>query len=165
MPNSVRERFIDKIRPYKPIEPVPKLASVYTTFNEVWLDVRYSGLTKGGYYWFYIDTYRVNDWRGKRRWMTCLICGDENAVVFLPDDVLLSWCEGLEPNRKGHWLLRVTPKDGRLLLKISADRPTYDLAEYLNRYDFVSTSIPISRSRVSSKAAPPVDESDVDALV
>ena len=92
MANSVRERFIDKIRPYKPIEPVPKLASVYTTFNEVWLDVRYSGLTKGGYFWFFIDTYRVNEWVGKRRWITCLICGDENTVAFLPDDVLLSWC-------------------------------------------------------------------------
>lgn len=165
MTNSVRERFIDKIRPYKPIERVPKLASVYTTFNEVWLDVRYSGLTKGGYYWFYIDTYRVNEWKGKRRWLTCLICGDESTVVFLPDDVLLSWCEGLEPNRKGHWLLRVTPKDGELLLKITADRPTYDLSEYLNRYDFISTSIPVPRVRAVTRHARRVEDADVETLV
>ncbi len=165
MANSVRERFVDKIRPYKPIEPVPKLASVYTTFNEIWLDVRYSGLTKGGYYWFYIDTYRVREWQGKRRWLTCLICGDEDTVIFLPDDVLLSWCDGLEPNRKGHWLLRVNPKDGKLFLKITADRPTYDLAEYLNRYDFVSKSIPVPKAQLTTAAVSTLDEADADALV
>jgi hypothetical protein len=35
MTNSVRERFIDKIKAYKHVEPAAKLASVYTTFNEV----------------------------------------------------------------------------------------------------------------------------------
>src|SRR3972149_3066081 len=101
MPTSVRERFIDKIRPYKQIEPVPKLASVYTTFNEVWLYVRYSSLSANRRYWFDIDTYKIRDWKDVRRFVVCLICGDENTVVFLPDDRLLSWYEGIEPNRKG----------------------------------------------------------------
>jgi hypothetical protein len=165
MTNSVRERFIDKIRAYKAVEPVAKLASVYTTFNEVWLDVRYSGLTKGNYYWFFIDTYRVNEWREKRRWVTCLICGDENTVVFLPDDVLLSWCEGLKPNRKGHWLLRVVPKGGELVMKIAGDRPTYDLAQYLNRYDFVSKSIPPPMERPTLSPSGGAEIGDVENVI
>jgi len=161
MPNSVRERFIAKIRPFKQIEPVPKLSSVYTIFNEIWLDVRYSGITKGGYYWFFIDTYRINEWRGQRRFIECLICGDENVVIIVPDDVLLEWCSDLKPNRKGHWLLRVIPRDGELILRVTGKSPI-NLNDYINRYDFISQHIPrpIEARVVPSATAPPSEEVD-----
>lgn len=141
MTNSVRDRFIAKIRPFKQIEPVPKLSNVYTTFNEIWLDVRYSGITKGGYYWFYIDTYRVNEWKGQRRFLACLICGDENTVLMIPDDILLEWCGDVKPNRKGHWLLRVIPRNEELILRVTGRSPI-NLKDYINRYDFISQRIP-----------------------
>jgi hypothetical protein len=143
MPNSVRERFIDKIRPYKPIEPVPKLASVYTTFNEVWLYVRYSSLGQKGRYWFDVDTYKINEWKDSRRFVVCFICGDENTVVFLPDEQLLSWYDGIEPNRKGHWMVTIAVEADRLVLKMLGNRPDYDVTDLVNRYDFVSKSIPV----------------------
>ena len=66
---EIRERFISKIRPFKRVEPVPRMSSVYTTFNEVLLDVRYSGLMTKDYYWFFIDTHRLNQWRGRQRFV------------------------------------------------------------------------------------------------
>ena len=164
MPNSVRERFVAKIRAFKQIEPVPKVSSVYTTFNEVWLDVRYSGMTKGGYYWFFIDTYRVNEWKGQRRFIECLICGDENAVVIIPDDVLFEWCADVKPNRKGHWLLRVIPRGGELILRIPG-KSAIDLKDYINRYDFISQRIPRPiETRVVPSATAAISE-EVDNLI
>ncbi|MFQ5791813.1 MAG: hypothetical protein ACE5JI_15175 [Acidobacteriota bacterium] len=147
MANSVRERFIQKIATLKKVERVPGVASVYTTFNEVWLYVRYASLNKLRRYWFDIDTYKIREWQKKRRFIVCFVCGDENTVVFLPDDRLLEWYEGIEPNRKGHWMVNIFPRDDRLVMKISADRPEYDLTEYLNRYDFISRSVPESLIR------------------
>jgi len=147
MPNSVRQRFIEKIRPYKPIEPVPKLASVYTTFNEVWLYVRYSSLNQNHRYWFDVDTYKVREWKDTRRFVVCFICGDENTVVFLPDEQLFSWYDGVEPNRKGHWMVTLAVEDERLVLKLPGANPDYDVTDLVNRYDFVSKSIPVGLSR------------------
>src|SRR5207253_11084746 len=78
---DVRERFIEKIRPFKKVENVPGMSSVYTTFNEVLLDVRFSGLLEAGHYWFFLDTPRLNKWRGRQRFLECFICGDEDLVV------------------------------------------------------------------------------------
>lgn len=153
MTNSVRERFIEKIKPYKPIEPVPKLASVYTTFNEVWLYVRYSSLGQNGRYWFDVDTYKIQEWKDTRRFVVCLICGDENTVVFLPDEQLLGWYEDIEPNRKGHWMVTIAVEGDKLVLKMPGSRPDYDVTEFINRYDFVSKSIPISLSKRSDITA------------
>src|SRR3990170_1551084 len=150
MANSVRERFIDKIRPYKPIEPVPKLASVYTTFNEVWLYVRYSSLNQNHRYWFDVDTYKVREWKDTRRFVVCFICGDENTVVFLPDEQLFSWYDGVEPNRKGHWMVTIAVEGDRLVLKMLGNRPDYDVTDFVNRYDFVSKSIPVKLLRPAS---------------
>ena len=164
MANSVRERFIGKIRQFKEIEAVPKLSSVYTTFNEMWLDVRYSGMTKGGYYWFYVDTYRVNEWKGQRRFIECLICADENTVLMVPDDVLFKWCGNLKPNRKGHWLLRVIPRDGELILRVTGRSPI-NLKDYINRYDFISQRIPRPiDTGVAPSGTAPISE-EVDSLI
>lgn len=161
MANSVRERFIQKIATLKKVERVSGVASVYTTFNEVWLYVRYSGLNKLRRYWFDVDTYKIREWQNKRRFIVCFVCGDENTVVFLPDDRLLEWYEGVEPNRKGHWMVNIFPRDDRLVMKISANRPEYDLTEYLNRYDFISRSVPeslIRQMRAPASAAQPVEQ-------
>ncbi len=147
MRNSVRERFIQRIASLKKVERVPGLSSVYTTFNEIWLYVRYAGLNKLKRYWFDVDTYKIREWQNKRRFVVCFVCGDEDTVVFLPDDRLLEWYEGVEPNRKGHWMVNIFPRDDRLVLKISAHRPEYDLTEYMNRYDFISRSVPESLIR------------------
>lgn len=161
MANSVRERFIQKIATLKKVERVSGVASVYTTFNEVWLYVRYAGLNKLRRYWFDVDTYKVREWQNKRRFIVCFVCGDENTVVFLPDDRLLEWYEGVEPNRKGHWMVNILPRDDRLVMKVSANRPEHDLAEYLNRYDFISRSVPqslIRQMRAPMTAAQPVEQ-------
>lgn len=161
MSNSVRERFIERIASLKKVERVPGVASVYTTFNEVWLYVRYAGLNKLGRYWFDVDTYKVREWQGKRRFIVCFVCGDESTVVFLPDDRLLEWYEGIEPNRKGHWMVNIFPRDDKLVLKIAADRPEYDLTEYLNRYDFISRSVPdslIRQLREPTSASRPLEQ-------
>ncbi len=139
---EVRKRFIDKIRPFKRVEPVPRMSSVYTTFNEVLLDVRYATLTDKNYYWFYVDTYRLNQWRGKQRFVECFICGDENTVVFVPDDKIFEWYDGIEANRKGHWFLKIVPEGERLVMKIGHGRSDIDTREYLNRYDLISPLIP-----------------------
>src|SRR3990172_3629382 len=130
MANSVRERFVQKVATLKRVERVPGLASVYTTFNEIWLYIRYSSLNKLRRYWFDVDTYKVLDWQGKRRFVVCLVCGDENTVVFLPDDRLFDWYEGIQPNRKGHWMVNIFPRDDRLVMRVAAGRPEYDLTEY-----------------------------------
>lgn len=147
MSNSVRERFIQKVGTLKKVERVPGIASVYTTFNEVWLYLRYSSLNQGKKYWFDVDTYKIREWQSQKRFIVCFICGDENTVVFLPDDRLLEWYEGVEPNRKGQWMVNIVPRGERLILKISSDRPEYDITEYLNRYDFISRSVPESLLR------------------
>lgn len=167
MTNSVRQRFIDKIRPHKPIEPVPKLASVYTTFNEVWLYVRYSSLNpKTRRYWFDVDTYKIREWKDARRFVVCFICGDENTVVFLPDERLLSWYEGVEPNRKGYWMVTIAVEADKLVLKMPGARPDYDVSEFVNRYDFVSKSIPVDLSRRPQVATPPAKAfEDVTRLI
>lgn len=166
MVNSVRQRFIDKIRPHKPIEPVPKLASVYTTFNEVWLYVRYSSLNKNRRYWFDVDTYKIEEWKNARRFVVCFICGDENTVVFLPDEQLLSWYDGIEPNRKGHWMVTIAVEADRLILKMPGAKPDYDVTELVNRYDFISKSIPEDLSRRPEISAPSARPSeDVARLI
>jgi hypothetical protein len=139
---EIRDRFIAKIRPFKRIEPVPRLSSVYTTFNEVLLDVRYSGFLDNERYWFFIDTHRLDQWRGKQRFVECFICGDENTVVFIPDDKIFEWYEGIQPNRKGHWFQTVQPEGERLTLRIGHGRSDIDAEEYLNRLDFISPIIP-----------------------
>lgn len=165
MSNSVRQRFIEKIRPYKQVEPVPKLASVYTTFNEVWLYVRYSSLGQNKRYWFDVDTYKINDWKDTRRFVVCLICGDEATVVFLPDQELLSWYDGIEPNRKGHWMVTIATEGDKLVLKMPGARPDYDLSPYVNRYDFISKSIPVPAiARQPLAASAPLSE-DVARLI
>jgi hypothetical protein len=146
---EIRDRFIEKIRPFKRIEPVPRLSSVYTTFNEVLLDVRYSSFLDNERYWFFIDTHRLNQWRGKQRFVECFICGDENTVVFVPDDKILEWYEGIQPNRKGHWFLTIQPEAERLTLKIGHGRPDADAQEYLNRFDFISPIIPRQTPRAN----------------
>src|SRR6266446_3094620 len=130
---DIRERFIAKIKPFKRVEPVPRMSSVYTTFNEVLLDVRYSAFLANSYYLFFIDTHRLKLWRGKQRFVECCICGDENTVVFVPDDKIFEWFADIEPNRKGHWFIKVTPEDDRLVIKIGHGQPERDAREYLNR--------------------------------
>lgn len=147
---EIRERFVAKIRPFKRIEAVRGMSSVYTTFNEVLLDLRFSGYTGKSYYWFFIDTHRLGKWRGKQRFIECFVCGDENCVVLVPDDKILEWYEGVEPNRKGHWFMKVVPEGDRLVMKPGHGRPDVDAAEYLNRFDFISSNIP----RAAPKALP-----------
>ena len=147
---DVRERFIAKIRPFKRIEPVPRMSSVYTTFNEVLLDVRYSGLMAKGNYWFFIDTHRLNQWRDRQRFVECLMCGDEQTVLFLPDEKIFEWYDGIEPNRKGHWFITVVPASDRLMLKIDHGRSDVDGTDYFNRYDLISPIIPRPLSRTTS---------------
>jgi len=145
---DIRDRFISKIKPFKRVEPVPKMSSVYTTFNEVLLDVRYSAFLAGSYYLFFIDTHRVNLWRGKQRFVECCICGDENMVVFVPDDKIFEWFSGIEPNRKGHWFIKIAPVEDRIMIKIGHGQPDRDAQEYLNRFDLISPIIPRPIPRV-----------------
>jgi len=159
---EIRERFIAKIRPFKRVEPVPKMSSVYTTFNEVLLDVRYSGLMDKGYYWFFMDTHRLNQWRGRERFIECLICGDENMVVFVPDDKIFEWYDGIEPNRKGHWFIKIEPEAERLMLKVGHSRPDVDAQEYLNRFDLISPIIPRPLPRAS--VSPPVAQTEFEQV-
>jgi len=158
--SDIRERFIAKIRPFKRVEPVPRLSSVYTTFNEVLLDLRYSGLMGKNYYWFFMDTHRLKQWRGKQRFVECLICGDENTVLFIPDEKVFQWYDGVEPNRKGHIFMRVVPQGDRLVMKIGYDRPDIDGQDYLNRFDLISPLIPrpLPRTTESVATAPGVFE-------
>jgi hypothetical protein len=139
---DIRERFIAKIKPFKRVEPVARMSSVYTTFNEVLLDVRYSAFLANSYYLFFIDTHRLNLWRGKQRFVECCICGDENTVIFVPDDKIFEWFANIEPNRKGHWFIKVAPEDDRLFIKVGHDQPDRDAREYLNRFDLISPIIP-----------------------
>lgn len=139
---DIRDRFIAKIRPFKRVEPVPRMSSVYTTFNEVLLDVRYSALMAKDYYWFFIDTHRLNNWCGRQRFVECFICGDENTVVLVPDDNILQWYKGVQPNRKGHWFMKIVPDGDLLVLKPGHGCPDIDAREYLNRFDLISPLIP-----------------------
>lgn len=139
---EIRERFIAKIRPFKRVEPVRGMSSVYTTFNEVLLDVRYSALLDSGSYWFFIDTHRLNAWRDRQRFLECFVCGDENAVVLVPDDKIFEWYSGIEPNRKGHVFMTIVPSGEGLLLKVGHGRPEIDGRDYLNRFDLISPIIP-----------------------
>ncbi len=149
---DIRERFIAKIRPFKRVEPVPKMSSVYTTFNEILLDLRYSGLMGKNYYWFFMDTHRLNQWRGKQRFVECFICGDENTVVFVPDEKIFEWYDGVEPNRKGHIFMKIIPEGDRLIMKIGHDRPDIDTQDYLNRFDLISPIIPRPIPRIQEAA-------------
>jgi len=139
---EIRERFIAKIRPFKRVQPVPRMSSVYTTFNEVLLDVRYSGPMETGRFWFFIDTHRLNQWRGKQRFIECFLCGDENTAIMVPDDKIFEWYEGIQPNRKGHLFMTIAPEGDRLTLKVGHGRPDVDGKGYLNRYDLISPIIP-----------------------
>ncbi len=149
---DIRERFVAKIRPFKRIEPVPKLSSVYTTFNEVLLDLRYSGLMGKNYYWFFMDTHRLNEWRGKQRFVECFICGDENTVVFVPDEKIFAWYAGVEPNRKGHIFMKIAPEGDRLFINIGHEHPDIDAQDYLNRFDLISPLIPLPIPRMPGTA-------------
>ena len=165
MTNSVAERFISKIRNYKKVDRVRGIrASVYTTYNEVWIYVLYSGGTKQGKYWFGIDTRNVEDWRQQKSVIFCFICGDEDTVAFVPDDKLIEWFSGVEPNRKGQWMITIAPKDGSLTLQASAERQ-FDLSEYLNRFDFISKTTPRSASRPPPTKRYSEDSSDVIAAI
>lgn len=145
---DIRERFIAKIRPFKRVEPVPKLSSVYTTFNEIFLDLRYSGLMEKNDYWFFVDTQRLNEWRGKQRFVECFICGDENTVVFVPDEKIFEWYAGVEPNRKGHIFMKIVPENDRLIMKIGHEHSDIDAQDYLNRFDLISPLIPQPLPRI-----------------
>lgn len=166
MTTSAKDRFIDRIRGFKPIEPVRGVASVYSTFNEFWLYVRFSNLVKSGRFWFDVDTYKVLEWRDKRRFIVCLVCGDESNVIFIPDNKLFEWCENATPNRKGLWLITVVPKGESLMLRPPGASAPYDVSEYVNRYDFISKSIPepVLR-RVTTPPAAETDEQRVVAAV
>lgn len=143
MSNSVHERFITKLRTFKKVDRVRGIrAAVYTTYNEVWLCVLYSGGTKQGKFWFGIDTRNIEEWRKRSRVIFCFICGDESTVVFVPDDKFVEWYEGVKPNRKGQWMVNILPREGKLILHATADR-RFDVTEYINRYDFISKSIPL----------------------
>jgi hypothetical protein len=123
MLKDVQERFLAKIRAIKKVEKVRGIrASVYTTFNEVWLWTLASGGTANGSYWFGIDIRNVEEWRRRNRFVICFICGDESTVVFVPDDKLVEWFEGQEPNRKGQWMVTFAPQHGTMVLKVSADK-------------------------------------------
>jgi len=149
---EIRDRLIAKIRPFKRIEPVPRMSSVYTIFNEVLLDVRYSGQLKKSHYWFFFDTYRMNKWKGRQRFVECLLCGDENTALLIPDDRIFEWFEGIQPNRKGHLFLSVKPEGGGLVIKVGHGKPEIIADEYLNRFDLISPSIP--RPVVSTTSIP-----------
>jgi hypothetical protein len=143
MPNSAQERFIAKLRAFKKVDRVRGIrATVYTTYNEVWLCVLYSGGTRQDKYWFGIDTRNVEDWRKQNRVVFCFICGDENTVVFIPDDKFVEWYDRVKPNRKGQWMVNILPRDGKLILHATADR-RFDVTGYINRFDFISKSIPL----------------------
>jgi hypothetical protein len=165
MTNSVAERFIAKIRGYKKVDRVRGIrAAVYTTYNEVWIYVLYSGGTKQGKYWFGIDTRNVEDWRQQKSVVFCFICGEEDTVAFVPDDKLVEWFTGVEPNRKGQWMITIAPKDGSLMLQASGERQ-FDLTKYLNRFDFISKTIPVPSHRPTVKRKRAKDSSDVIAAI
>jgi len=166
MVNSAKDAFIDRIRALKPVEPVRGTASVYSTFNEFWLYVRFSNLVKTGRFWFDVDTYKVLEWRDAKRFIVCLVCGDESSVIFVPDDKLFEWCEGATPNRKGLWLITVIPKGDSLMLRPPGARTAYDVSEYVNRYDFISKSIPPPVLRkITAPTAHKTDEEQTIAAV
>lgn len=165
MTNSIAERFIAKIRGYKKVDRVRGIrAAVYTTYNEVWIYVLYSGGTKQGKYWFGIDTRNVEDWRQQKSVVFCFICGDEDTVAFVPDDKLVEWFSGVEPNRKGQWMITIAPKDGSLMLQASGESQ-FDLTQYLNRFDFISKTIPVPSHRPTVKRKGAEDSSDVIAAI
>lgn len=164
MSNSAREGFLERVRTFKPVTPVPKLSSVYTTYNELWLYVLYSGLTKAGNYWFGIDTYKIREWQDKQRFLVCLICGDQNTVVFVPDERLFEWYSSVAPNRKGHWMANGWLRDGALYLH--AGRKKIELSEYVNRYDLVSKAAPrwlMERPEAVARVSPPTR--DIERLI
>ena len=166
MANSVKDAFIDRIRALKPVEPVRGVASVYSTFNEFWLYVRFSNLVKTGRFWFDVDTYKVLEWRNNRRFIVCLVCGDESNVIFVPDDKLFEWCESSTPNRKGLWLITVIPKGDELILRPPGAQASYDVSEYVNRYDFISKSIPEPVLRKITTPSPrKTDEEQIIAAI
>ncbi|HAF15409.1 MAG TPA: hypothetical protein DCK99_17275 [Blastocatellia bacterium] len=82
----------------------------------------------------------------------------------MPDDKLIEWFSGVEPNRKGQWMITIAPKDGSLTLQASAERQ-FDLSQYLNRFDFISKSIPRSASRPPSTKRDSEDSSDIIAAI
>ncbi len=139
---DVRELFVGKIKAFKKIDPVPRMSSVYTTYNEVLLEVRYSAMLDKGYYWFFIDTHRIKKWKDKQRFVECLLCGDENTVVFVPDSKIFEWFADVEPNNKGHWFIKIQPDGERLMIKIGHGHPDIDAQDYLNRFDLISPLIP-----------------------
>jgi hypothetical protein len=100
-----------------------------------------------------MDTHRLNQWRGKQRFVECFICGDENTVVLVPDDKIFEWYEGIEPNRKGHWFMKIVPDGDRLILKPGHSRPDMDAREYLNRFDLISPLIPRPAPQVATPAS------------
>lgn len=165
MTNSVADRFIAKIRGFRKVDRVRGIrASVYTTYNEVWIYVLYSGGTKQGKYWFGIDTRNVDDWRQQKSVIFCFICGDEDTVAFVPDDRLVEWFSGVEPNRKGQWMITIALKNSKLTLHASAERQ-FDLTPYLNRFDFISKTIPVPAQRQTIRRKATEDSSDViDAI-
>lgn len=166
MRNSVRERFIEKIRAVKTIQPVPKLSSVFTTFNEVWIYVRYSTLTKRGSYWFDVDTYKTNEWRDRKKFIVCFICGHEDIVVFIPDDKLFQWYDDVNPNRKGQWMANIYVRENSLELKVPGKEQAYDVTGYLNRYDYISRTIPEEISRpVFAPSAPEASDEELKRRV
>ena len=139
---AVRELFIAKIKPFKRVEPVKGMSSVYTTFNEVLLDVRFSALLKSNYFWFFFDTHRLNKWRDKQRFVECCICGSEETVLLIPDTKVFEWFRDVPPNRKGHWLATVVPNEGRLMIKVGHGISDINGSQYLNRLDLISPLLP-----------------------
>jgi len=101
-----------------------------------------------------MDTHRLNKWKGKQRFIECFVCGDENAVVFVPDDKIFEWYDKIEPNRKGHIFMTILPQGDRLVMRIGHGKPDIDAREYLNRFDFISPAIPRPAPRIVSATAP-----------
>ncbi len=119
------------------------------------MDLRYSGLMEKNYYWFFMDTHRINEWRGKQRFVECFMCGDENTVVFVPDDKIFEWYANAEPNRKGHIFLKIVPENDRLIMKIGHGHSDVDAQDYLNRFDLISPLIPQPLPRLLDPNAMP----------
>jgi hypothetical protein len=169
MNSSAKERFIAKLRSFGRIERVPGIqAGVYTT-NGVWLHVHHSALTEQGKYWFFVDKRSVEEWRKRNRVIYCFVCGDENTVVFIPDDRLVQWYAGANLDQRGRWHVNIVPKEDKLILHVAADRK-YDVTEYVNRYDFISESAPLPvvappTPREERPAAPLQQDVDVNEAI
>lgn len=155
-------KFIEKMRSRYGNENLVGRGNILNFGGQVTFAIRYSKRDSRDTCWFavqsdFLDNKLRREVSSPLGIHTALICGDEQHVVIIPQELMAVWMADSPSDR-----IHVTLKDSRISLRIS-NHPLVDVSEYLNKYPGASPEGETAEESIESITSAGQQQSEITA--